>query len=93
VSHPKIATLVLLKRHSYLSFCVILDGLMGLELRVAALAKAKCDWCKFDDLENSFLHIIIIQLYRSNVASATGSILVSPIASLLSLIADFRVSA
>jgi hypothetical protein len=88
---PQLAAFVALEGFTHLSFCIVLDGLRRLELRFAALAMAECDRCKFHDLENSFRHII--QLYRSNVASASGSILVSPIASLLSLITDFRVSA
>ena len=86
---PQLATLMLLKRGSHLSLCVILDGLAGLELLAAVFALAECDGCKFDDLENSF-HI---QLYRSKIASASESILISPVASLLRLIAAFRVSA
>ena len=88
---PSLAAFVALKAFAHLSFCIILDGLMRLELRFAALAMAECDGCKFHYLENSFRHVI--QLYRSNIPSASGSILVSPIASLLSLMADFRVSA
>jgi hypothetical protein len=88
---PQLAAFVTLEAFAHLSFCIILDGLMRLELRFAALAMAECDGCKFHYLENSFRHII--QLYRSNIPSASGSILVSPIASLLSLMADFRVSA
>jgi hypothetical protein len=81
---------VFLESCSHVSLCVILDGFVGLELCIAAFTMAECDRCKFDDLENSFPHDN--QLYRSKVPSASESILVSPIASLLSLIADFRVS-
>jgi len=82
---------MLLKRGSHLSLCVILDGLAGLELLTAVFALGKCNWCKFDDLENSFRHDI--QLYRSKIPLAPESILVSPMASLLWLIAVFRASA
>src|SRR4051812_23062394 len=87
---PQLAAFMALEDFAHLSFCIVLDGLMRLELRFAVLAVAECDGCKFHYLEKWFHHII--QLYRSNVASASGSILVSPIASLLSLIANFRVS-
>jgi hypothetical protein len=39
-----------------LSFRVVLDWFVGLELRFAAVAIAKCDWCKFDDVEKWFRH-------------------------------------
>lgn len=87
---PQRATLVFLKRGSHLSLCVILDRFAGLELLIAAFAMTECDWCEFDYLENSLDHAI--QLYRSNIPWPCGSILVSPIASLLWLIAAFRVS-
>jgi hypothetical protein len=55
---PQLAAFVALEAFAHLSFCIILDGLMRLELRFAALAMAECDGCKFHYLENSFRHII-----------------------------------
>jgi hypothetical protein len=81
---------MLLKCGSHLSLCVILDGLAGLELLTAVFALAECDGCKFENLESAFRHSI--QLYRSNIPVASESILISAIASLLWLIAAFRVS-
>jgi hypothetical protein len=88
---PQLATFVRIKCSSHLSLCVILDGLARLELLTAAFALAECDGCKFENLKSAFRHNI--QLYLSNIPLASASILVSPIASLLWLIATFRASA
>jgi hypothetical protein len=88
---PQLATFVLIKGSSHLSLCVILDGLARLELLTAAFALAECDGCKFENLESALRHSI--QLYLSNVPSASASILVSPMAALLWLIATLRASA
>jgi hypothetical protein len=53
---PSLAAFVALKAFAHLSFLVVLDWFVGLELRFAAVAIAKCDWCKFDDVEKWFRH-------------------------------------